>query len=125
MAGAPPFLVAVKPLFIPRNRRMAKMITGNPFLWLIHEVIWLYICILFATAILSWLIAFNVVNMRNDFVRNVNYILHQVTEPALRPIRRFVPNLGGLDISFIVLWIGLLFLDRFVDWIYAKIFYGI
>lgn len=101
------------------------MIASNPFLWLIHTVIWLYIYILIATAILSWLVAFNVVNMRNDLVRGVSHFLYQVTEPALRPIRSLLPNLGGIDISFIVLMIGLMFLDQFVDWIYIKIFYSI
>lgn len=101
------------------------MIPTNPFLWLIHTVIWLYIYILIATAVLSWLVAFNVVNMRNDLVRSISYFLYQATEPALRPIRNFVPNLGGLDISFIVLMIGLMFLDQFVIWLYAKIVYGI
>jgi YggT family protein len=101
------------------------MIPTNPFLWLIHTIIHLYIYILVATAVLSWLIAFDVVNLRNDIVRNISYFLHQVTEPVLRPIRNFVPNLGGIDISFIVLWIGLLFLDYMVDWIYIKIFYDI
>lgn len=101
------------------------MIPTNPFLWLIHTVIWLYIYILIATAVLSWLVAFNVVNMRNDLVRNISYFLFQATEPVLRPIRSFIPNLGGLDISFIVLMIGLMFLDQFVIWAYAKIVYGI
>ena len=59
----------------------------NPFLWLIHTLIWLYIYILIAAAVLSWLIAFNVVNMRNDIVRSIGNILYQLTEPALRPIR--------------------------------------
>ncbi len=101
------------------------MITTNPFMWLIHTVIHLYIYVLVATAVLSWLVAFNVVNMRNDIVRNVSYFLYRATEPVLRPIRSFVPNLGGLDISFIVLWIALMFLDYFVDWVYVKIFYGV
>jgi YggT family protein len=101
------------------------MIPTNPFLWLIHTVIWLYIYILIATAVLSWLVAFNVVNMRNDLVRSISYFLYQATEPALRPIRNFVPNLGGLDISFIVLMIGLMFLDQLVIWLYAKIVFGI
>ncbi len=101
------------------------MIPTNPFLWLIHTVIWLYIYILIATAVLSWLVAFNVVNMRNDLVRSISYFLFQATEPVLRPIRNFVPNLGGLDISFIVLMIGLMFLDQFVTWAYVKIAYGV
>ncbi|HEX5210820.1 MAG TPA: YggT family protein [Pseudolabrys sp.] len=97
----------------------------NPFLWLIHTLIWLYIYILIATAILSWLIAFSVVNMHNDIVRNISYFLYQITEPALRPIRALLPNLGGIDISPVILIIALMFLDQFVFWVYAKLFLGI
>jgi len=60
---------------------------ANPFLWLISQLIWLYIYILIASAVLSWLVAFNVINTRNDFVRNLAHFLFMVTEPALRPIR--------------------------------------
>jgi YggT family protein len=65
----------------------------------------LYVFILVVTAIMSWLVAFSVINTRNDFVRQVLYTLELLTEPALRPIRRFVPPLGGLDMSFLVLFI--------------------
>ena len=65
----------------------------------------LYVFILVVTAIMSWLVAFNVINVRNDLVRQVLYTLELLTEPALRPIRRFVPPLGGLDMSFLVLFI--------------------
>src|SRR5581483_7985898 len=106
------------------NRRMARMIVGNPFLWLIHTLIWLYIYILIATAVLSWLIAFNVVNMRNDIVRSISYFLYQITEPALRPIRALLPNLGGIDISPVILIIGLMFLEQLIDWVYVKAFVG-
>jgi YggT family protein len=104
---------------------MASVTMGNPFLWLIHTVIWLYIYILIAAAILSWLVAFNVVNMRNDIVRSISYFLYQVTEPVLRPIRSLLPNLGGIDISPVVLIIGLMFLEQFINWIYLKVFIGI
>lgn len=63
----------------------------------------LYVWLLIASAILSWLIAFNVVNTRNQFVASVAEFLYRVTEPALAPIRRIMPNLGGLDISPIIL----------------------
>ena len=59
----------------------------NPFLWLIDTIIQLYIWILIAAAILSWLIAFNVVNTRNNFVAAVANFFYHVTEPVLRPIR--------------------------------------
>jgi YggT family protein len=76
---------------------------------LIYTVIQLYIDILIASAILSWLIAFNVVNMRNQVVATIAEALWRLTEPALRPIRRFLPNLGGLDLSPVVLFLVLIF----------------
>jgi YggT family protein len=124
LPALPPFPQAAEPLFICDNLRTTVMIVSNPFLWLIHTLIWLYIYILIATAILSWLIAFNVVNMRNDIVRNVSYFLYQITEPALRPIRALLPNLGGIDISPIILIIGLMFLEQLIDWVYVKLFFG-
>ena len=95
---------------------------SNPFLWLIHEVIWLYIYIVIAMAILSWLIAFNVVNTRNDIVRGIANLLYRVTEAVLAPIRSFLPNMGGIDILQIILMVDLMFLDRLVDWIYVRLF---
>ena len=68
----------------------------------------LYIWILVAAAIMSWLIAFNVVNPRNQFVAMVGEFLYRVTEPVLRPIRRLLPNMGGIDISplivIVIIW---------------------
>lgn len=95
---------------------------GNPFLWLITTLIWTYIYILVAAAVLSWLIAFNVVNVRNPVVGMVADFLYRVTEPALRPIRNFMPNLGGIDISPIILIIGLMFLEQLIYWLYALMF---
>jgi YggT family protein len=63
----------------------------------------LYVWLLIASAILSWLIAFNVVNTRNQFVAAIAEFLYRITEPVLAPIRSMMPNLGGLDISPIVL----------------------
>jgi YggT family protein len=62
----------------------------------------LYIYVLVAAAVLSWLIAFNVVNPRNQFVSMVGEFLYRITEPVLRPIRNRLPNLGGIDISPII-----------------------
>jgi YggT family protein len=94
----------------------------NPFLWLVDTVITLYIWILIAAAVLSWLIAFNVVNARNPIVANIGEFLYRVTEPALRPIRNILPNLGGIDISPVILIIGLLFLKQLIFWLYIQIF---
>lgn len=93
----------------------------NPFLWLILTIIDIYIWLLIAAAVLSWLIAFNVVNTRNPIVANVGEFLYRITEPALRPIRNMLPNLGGIDISPVILIILLLFLKQLVFWIYLQI----
>ena len=63
----------------------------------------IFIWILIANAIFSWLYAFNVINTNNQFVNMIGRALYQMTEPVLRPIRRFMPDLGGVDISPIVL----------------------
>jgi YggT family protein len=94
----------------------------NPFLWLIDTLITLYIWILIASAVLSWLIAFNVVNTHNPIVANVGEFLYRVTEPALRPIRNLLPNLGGIDVSPVILILLLIFLQRFIDWAYIQLF---
>jgi len=89
----------------------------NPFLWLIDTVITLYIWILIGAAVLSWLIAFNVVNTRNPVVASIGDFLYRITEPALRPIRSVLPNLGGIDISPVILILGLLFIRNLIFWL--------
>ena len=74
-----------------------------PLIGFIVLVIDLYIWVVIASAILSWLIAFNVVNTSNRFVYSVAEMLYRLTEPALRPIRSILPNLGGIDISPVIL----------------------
>ena len=81
-----------------------------PLIGFIVLVIDLYIWVVIAGAILSWLIAFNVVNTNNRFVYQVADMLYRVTEPALRPIRSILPNLGGIDISPVILILFLLFI---------------
>ena len=83
----------------------------------------LYVWIIIASAIFSWLYAFNVINARNQFVAMVGNFLHQLTEPALRPIRRYMPNLGAIDISPIVLILIIFFLRRVIlHYIYPSVF---
>jgi YggT family protein len=81
-----------------------------PLIGFIILVIDLYIWVVIAGAILSWLIAFNVVNTHNRFVYQVADMLYRLTEPALRPIRSILPNLGGIDISPVILILFLLFI---------------
>jgi YggT family protein len=94
----------------------------NPFLWLVDTIITLYIWILIASAVLSWLVAFNVVNTRNPIVHGIGEFLYRITEPALRPIRSLLPNLGGIDISPVILILLLLFIQRFIFWLYVQVF---
>ena len=83
---------------------------GYAIAWLINTVIGLLIFLIIAQAILSWLVAFNVVNVRNGFVYNVVRFLDRVTDPLLRPLRRFIPSFGGIDITPVILLLGLQFL---------------
>lgn len=76
---------------------------------LIVTAISIYIWVLIGSAIFSWLIAFNVLNSRNSVVDRIGDFLYRITEPALRPIRRFVPYIGGIDISPVVLILLLIF----------------
>jgi YggT family protein len=83
----------------------------------------LYTWLLIASAILSWLIAFNVVNTRNQFVAAVAEFLYRITEPLLAPIRRRLPSLGGLDISPIILILIILFIEKVIAYyIYPVVF---
>jgi YggT family protein len=76
---------------------------------LFNTIISIYIWLLIASAVLSWLIAFNVVNTGNRLVYQIRDFLYRITEPLLRPIRNLLPDLGGIDISPIVLILALYF----------------
>ena len=83
----------------------------------------LYMWLVIAAAILSWLVAFNVVNTRNQLVGTVSEFLFRITEPALRPIRQFMPNLGGIDISPVILFLIIIFIERvIINYIYPNVF---
>jgi YggT family protein len=77
----------------------------------------LYIWILIAAAVFSWLVAFNVVNVRNPVVGMIGDFLYRITEPALRPIRNMMPDLGGIDISPVILILIIIFI-RYVIALY-------
>ena len=88
----------------------------------ISYLITLYVYVVIASVIFSWLVAFNVINPHNDFVRAIGNALNAMTEPLLRPIRRFMPDLGGLDISPIILLLGCMFVQEVVLRNIAKAF---
>jgi len=79
------------------------------FIKLIDTLISIYIWVLIASAVLSWLVAFNIVNTYNRVVSTIGEILYRLTEPVLRPIRRILPNLGGIDVSPIIVILLLVF----------------
>lgn len=83
-------------------------------IWLINAAFNLYWWIILASVVLSWLLAFGIVNGSNQYVRQIGYGLNRMTEPVLAPIRRILPNLGGLDLSPIILLVGMEFLRRFI-----------
>jgi YggT family protein len=82
--------------------------------WLIDTIIGIYVWLLIAQAILSWLLAFGVVNRYNRGVSVIGDFLYRVTEPLLRPIRSFLPNFGGVDISPVILILILWFLRKLI-----------
>ncbi|MBD0414001.1 YggT family protein [Oryzicola mucosus] len=84
----------------------------------------IYWWILIASAIFSWLYAFNVVNPRNQFVGMIGNMLYRLTEPVLRPIRNMLPNLGGIDISPIVVLLIIFFIQQFLETSVKPMFYS-
>ena len=83
----------------------------------------LYLDVIIAAAVMSWLIAFNVVNVRNEVVRAIWNTLTALTEPFLSRIRRFLPNMGGIDISPIILYIIIVLIEKIIGYyIYPYVF---
>ena len=86
-------------------------------------ILQIYIWLLIAAAVLSWLVAFNVVNTRNQVVAMAADFLYRVTEPLLRPIRAMLPNLGGIDVSPVILILLILLLQNIIiRYIYPNVF---
>ena len=86
---------------------------------LLDSVITIYLWIIIINAVLSWLVAFNVLNTQNRFVFSVLDVTYKLTDPALNKIRRFIPTFGSIDISPIILILGLMFLRNLVFEIFA------
>ena len=97
-------------------------VVADSLYWLIDTLIGLYIWVIIIGAILSWLVAFDVVNTRNRVVYMIGDFTHRLTEPALRPIRRVVPDLGGVDLSPLLLILLLFFVRRLLAGFYASLF---
>jgi YggT family protein len=83
---------------------------------LIKTIIDIYIWVIILSVVLSWLVVFNVVNTRNRVVYMIGDVLHRLTEPVLGPIRRILPNLGGIDISPVILILLLVFIRNLLTY---------
>ena len=91
-----------------------------PLIALIHVVIKIYIYLLIAQAVLSWLVAFGIVNRHSRVVATIGDFLWRITDPVLRPIRRILPDLGGIDVSPVILILLLWFVDSEIQNLYAQ-----
>jgi len=98
----------------PSTRLQRASVPMSALFWLIDTVLTLAFWVIFAQVILSWLVNFNVVNIRQPFVQQVWEILHRLTEPMYRPVRRFLPDMGGIDLAPLVVGIGILFVQRLI-----------
>ena len=85
------------------------------FLILVDTVLNFYLWCIIISAVLSWLTAFNVINTHNQVVHTIYNFLYRITEPALKPIRRWVPNLGGIDVSPVVLILLIVFVRNLLN----------
>jgi YggT family protein len=84
----------------------------NPFIELFVAILELYWWVLMLSVILSWLSSFGIINRFNPVVAKVSEVVYKLTEPLLRRIRRYLPDLGGIDISPIIVLLGIWFLKR-------------
>ena len=94
----------------------------DPIIYVLIQIIGLYRYLLLAYVIVSWLIAFNVVNTRNQVVAAVADFLYKISEPVLGPIRRRLPNFGGLDISPILVFFLLLLIELYLEKLLSRPF---
>lgn len=86
-------------------------------------VLQLYVWVLIISAVFSWLYAFNVINGRNQFVATIGNMLHQLTDPVLSRVRRFIPAFGTIDISPIIVILGIFLLQNIIRYyIYPNVF---
>jgi YggT family protein len=93
-----------------------------PLFWLIDTALALYLWIVIAAVVLSWLVSFNIVNPNNNFVHIVGDFLYRMTEPVFMRIRRILPAMGGIDLSPIVVFLGIGAIRMFIGLVSVKLF---
>ncbi len=97
----------------------------NPLIWLIDTVLGLYTFVIIAAVVSSWLIAFGVLNTANQLVRQIVMTLDALTDPLFRRVRKIIPPIGGLDLSPIVVLIGIELLRIFLDNLLTYLIYRV
>lgn len=97
----------------------------NPVIWLIDTVLGLYTIVIIAAVVASWLIAFGVLNTANQLVRQIVQVLDALTDPLFRQVRKVIPPIGGLDLSPIIVLIGVELLRVFLDNLLAYLIYRV
>ncbi len=98
---------------VPAGRK-ALMYTTNPIIGLISIILEFYKYVVIAAVVASWLIAFNVINTHNNLVASIVRALYAMTEPVFRPIRSILPAMGGLDLSPIIVFFIIIWLQAYV-----------
>ncbi|HEY1838068.1 MAG: YggT family protein [Rhizomicrobium sp.] len=88
----------------------------NPFVWLVLQLISIYTWIVIVAVVVSWLVAFGVINVYNHVVRSIVQALDAITEPVFRQVRRVIPPIGGLDLSPLIVLIALQFLSYLITY---------
>ncbi|MFC3051499.1 YggT family protein [Kordiimonas pumila] len=91
--------------------------------WLINTVLDLFKFVLIAYVILSWLVAFNILNTHQQFVRSIMNFLSSLVEPAVRPIRRIIPPINGVDLSVLALFLLIAFVQILINTSIAPLFF--
>ena len=96
-----------------RMKHARKENDMGPMEWLLSTVLGLYLWVIIVNAVLSWLVAFDIINLRNRPVATIHDTCERLTNPVLAPIRKVIPNLGGVDLSPVALIIGIQMLQKF------------
>src|SRR3954466_15157023 len=95
----------------------------NPIFFILIEILEIYKWVVLATVVVSWLIVFNVINTHNNFVRSLLRFLDALTEPVFRRVRRILPPMGGLDLSPVIVFFAIIFIQYTLSWLSAR--YGL
>lgn len=91
---------------------------------IVQMLLWVLSMLIIVQAVMSWLVAFNILNRSSDFVRAIWAALERLTEPLYRPIRRLLPDFGGIDFTPLVVLLIIWMLDRLLEGLQQSLYYG-